>query len=187
MEGEGEEDGVVKGLVEVQEVVEEGLVEVQEAVEALVEEVGVEEGLVLEEEEVGVVEGLEEVQEGVEEGLEEVGEDLLEGEVVGMGVEDLLEAEEALVVEVGEQGEEEVVVNVEETLIVQEKPPTAPSGATADQRLAMPMEGMVLQLILMLANVMSKLTVPSGLLTAQNLVFVKKLLSLVQMDLLDEV
>ena len=186
MEGEGEEDGVVKGLVEVQEVVEEGLVEVQEAVEALVEEVGVEEGLVLEEE-VGVVEGLEEVQEGVEEGLEEVGEDLLEGEVVGMGVEDLLEAEEALVVEVGEQGEEEVVVNVEETLIVQEKPPTAPSGATADQRLAMPMEGMVLQLIPMLANVMSELTVPSGLLTAQNLVFVKKLLSLVQMDLLDEV
>ena len=70
---------------------------------------------------------------------------------------------------------------------VQAMPPTAPSGATADQRLAMPMEGMVLQLILMLANVMSKLTVPSGLLTAQNLVFVKKLLSLVQMDLLDEV
>ena len=107
-------------------------------------------------------------------------------------VEDELEGEDELEVEEEEvagtliqMGALEVGVSVGETLTVQLTPLTAPSLVTADLRPGMPMEAPGPRLTLMQANAMSRLTAPSGPRTAQSLVFVKKLLNLVQLDLVN--
>ena len=119
----------------------------------------------------------------------------------GMEAEEVAEEEEVEVAEeVAEEEEEveeevagtlnqmralEVGVSVGETLTVQLTPLTAPSLVTADLRPGTPMEAPGPRLTLMQASAMSRRTAPSGPRTAQSLVFVKKLPSLVQLDLVN--
>ena len=109
-----------------------------------------------------------------------------------MVVVEVAEEVEAKVVEGEEEvgtliqvGALEVGVSVGETLTVQLRLLTAPSLVTADLSLGMPMEAPGPRLTLMQASAMSRRTAPTGPRTAQSLVFVKKRLNLVQVDLVN--
>ena len=75
-------------------------------------------------------------------------------------------------------------MHVHQTPNVPEMHPTAPNLATAELKLAMQMEGMGLQQILMLASVVIIPIVLNGLHTAPSLVTVRRLLSMVLMEVL---